>query len=341
MDLEKLASRVRSTLLAVCLVGVLIAGFGALLTATVINHVSGKPGGFWVDALGSAAGPMSLAAAGAMIACLPWAIWPLTSLLLRRAQDGRYRAEQLMGTMETQRQLLEGLRETSSLSDAAKQIAYRAKDLEMLRQAIREDMGKQDFEAATILADETERRFGYGKEADRWRTQINATSGAAIEARVRETVEHVESLVSKYEWPMAIREADRLRKQFPDHLEAQRLRDRVDSLRDAHKREILQAWKEAIAKDDLDASVLLLKQLDQYLSPSEAEVYKDNARDVFRKRLQQLHAEFKLHVHDKNWVEALRTGRQITSEFPNTRSAAEVRDRLDILQTKAQQPLAV
>jgi hypothetical protein len=115
----------------------------------------------------------------------------------------------------------------------------------------------------------------------------------------------------------------------------------VDSARDDHKREILKAWKEAIAKDDLEASVLLLKQLDQYLSPSEAEAYKENARDVFRKRLQQLGVQFALHVHDKNWGEALRIGRQITDEFPNTRMAAEVRERMEILRSKAQQPIAV
>ena len=56
---------------------------------------------------------------------------------------------------------------------------------------------------------------------------------------------------------------------------------------------------------------------------------------------QQLQAQFAIHVHDKNWGEALRIGKQITDEFPNTRMAAEVREKLSVLQERAQQPLAV
>jgi hypothetical protein len=342
MDLEKLAARARSTLLLVSFVGLLVAGLGVLLTFAVISRTTAQAtGADWVDGLTHAEGPMILVGVGVLIACIPWVLWPLASLLFRRAVDGRFRNEQLLGTLEGQRQLLESIRETASLSDAAKQIAYRAKDLEALRQAIREDMEKQDFEAATILANEMERRFGYGKEADKWRDQINATSAAAIEARVRETVEHVDELAARFEWTNAIREADRLKRQFPDHSEAQNLRDRIDSAKDAHKRDLLKQWKDAIAKDDLDSSVSLLKQLDQYLAPSEAEAYKESARDVFRKRLQQLGVQFALHVHDKSWGEALRIGRQITDEFPNTRMAAEVREKLPVLQERAQQPLAV
>jgi len=62
---------------------------------------------------------------------------------------------------------------------------------------------------------------------------------------------------------------------------------------------------------------------------------------VFRKKLQQLGVQFALHVHDKSWTEALRIGRQITDEFPNTRMAAEVRERLPILEEKAQTPVGV
>jgi hypothetical protein len=53
-----------------------------------------------------------------------------------------------------------------------------------------------------------------------------------------------------------------------------------------------------------------------------------------------LGVQFALHVHDKNWLEALHIGRQITDEFPNSRMAAEVRERLPILEGNAQQPLA-
>jgi hypothetical protein len=324
MDLEKLVTRARSILILISLLGIFIVAAGIVLTVQVAS-------------LGAL--PAVLVGIGLLIAVVPWMIWPLVSLVFRRTQDDRSRADQMMGTLEGQRQLLESVRETMSLSDAAKQIAYRAKDLEILRQAIREDMEKQDFEAATSLAMEMERRFGYGKEADQWKAQINATSSAAIEARIRETVEHINILIANLDWANANREADRLLRQFPDYVEAHRARDRVDTAKETQKRDLLKRWSDATAKDDVDTAVQVLKQLDQYLTPAEAEEYKQNARDVFRKKLLQLQALFAVQVHDKNWSEALRIGKQITDEFPNTRMAAEVRERMPILQENARQPL--
>lgn len=342
MDLEKLASRARSTLAVISFIGVMVLALGVLLTFTIISReTSHHETADWVSGLYNASGPLSLIAIGLLIACLPWALYPLTSLLFRRAIDHRYQTEQLLSILDTHRQILEKIRDTASLSDAAKQIAFRAQDLHALRAAIREDMDKGDFEAATMLANEMERRFGYALEADKFREQIQTTSKAAIDARVRETSDHIEMLLQRFEWADASREAERLQRQFPQHAEARKLVDHIQAAKDSHKRDLLKSWKEAIARDDIDASVNLLKQLDQYLSPSEAEAYKETARDVFRKRLQQLQVQFALHVHDKNWGEALRIGETITSEFPNTRTAAEVRERMPILQKNAAQPLNV
>jgi len=46
-------------------------------------------------------------------------------------------------------------------------------------------------------------------------------------------------------------------------------------------------------------------------------------------------------VHDKSWIEAIRVGRQIVEEFPNTRMAAEVRDKMPILEEKISSGAAV
>ncbi len=341
MDLEKMTARARRVLSAISAVGVLVFVAGAALTVAVVSQTSQKPGGDWIAGVSAATGPFVLGTIGILLACVPWAVLQVVTILLRGAGDESFQTEQLMGMMDTQRQLLEAIRETTALSDSAKQVAFRAKDLTTLRAAIGEDIQKGDFEAATMLVNEMERRFGYAQEADRLREQILEKSKAAIDQRVADTVEHVELLLTRFEWADATRESDRLARLFPNHLEARRLPSRIQTARDAHKRELLKMWKDAVAKDDVDRSVELLRQLDQYLTPSEAEAYKEGARDVFRKRLQQLGVQFALHVHDRNWMDALRIGRQITDEFPNTRIAAEVRERLPILEEKAQQPVGV
>ncbi len=341
MDLEKLVNRARSMLYVLVLVGLIVVTVGVVYTYKIMTLYTSVLSMKWQQAIGPA-GPMILViCVGVLIALLPLLVLPLVGVMVRRAYDQRYRIEQLLGAMEAQRHLLENIRETASLSDAAKQVAYRQKDLEALRAAIREDIERGDFEAALMLANEMERRFGYQLEANKLRDQVHQTSKAAIDARVQETVQHVELLCGRHDWSDATKESERLLRAFPNHAEAKRMPDRIAAARDGHKRELLKQWKDAVAKDDVDRSVELLKQLDQYLSPGEAEAYKDSARDVFKKRLQQLGVQFALHVHDKSWTEALRIGKQINDEFPNTRMASEVRERMLILQEKAQQPLGV
>ena len=125
--------------------------------------------------------------------------------------------------------------------------------------------------------------MGYALEADKIREQINTSSRAAIDQRVADTVEHVELLLTRYEWADADRECDRLLRLFPTHPEARRLPEKIVVARDGHKRELLKMWKEAVTRDDVDRSLELLRELDQYLSTAEAEAYKESARDVFRK----------------------------------------------------------
>jgi hypothetical protein len=341
MDLEKLSARSRSTLMVVSLVGFVVLMIGVGLTLAVINKAANGPGGDWINGLGQTGGPLTLAAVGLLMACLPWGAMAMLNVVARMGVDARYRAEQLLGQLEGNRQTLESIREIGLLSDAAKQIAYRAKDLEALRAAIREDIDKGDFEAATMLVTAMEERFGYVAEANKFRGQIEETSRAAIDARVRDTIERIEQLIEKRDWVSAARESELLLRQFPTHAEARKLPGRVQDAQDDTKRRLLKQWEEAVARDDVDRSIQLLRELDMYLEPSEAEAYKESARDVFKKRLQQLGSQFALQVHDKNWAEALRLGRLIVAEFPNTRMAGEVRDRLKVLQEKAERPVAV
>lgn len=336
LDLEKLTSKARWVLMTISILGLVVALLGAAITTVLVTHITQTPGEDWIDALEQANGALVLTSIGLLITVMPWGILQLVRLLARRTQDDRYHRDQLITALEAHGKKLDQLCEVTALSDAAKQVAYRAKDLEALRSAIREDLSRGDIEAAMMLVNDMERRFGYAQEVDKIREQINQSSRSAIEQRVADTVEHVELLLTRHEWPDANRECDRLLRLFPTHTEARRLPEKIARARDNHKRDLLKMWNEAVIRDDVDRSVELLHELDQYLSSSEAQAYKEGARDVFRKKLQQLGVQFALHVHDKSWAEALRIGRQITDEFPNTRMAAEVRERMPILAEKAQ-----
>src|SRR6476469_3608587 len=68
--------------------------------------------------------------------------------------------------------MLNVMSDQQTLSDRAKQVAFRDKDRDALRRAIKEDLARRDFEAALVLVDEMERMFGYKQEAAAYRQEI-------------------------------------------------------------------------------------------------------------------------------------------------------------------------
>ena len=90
-----------------------------------------------------------------------------------------------------------------------------------------------------------------------------------------------------------------------------------------------------LTEDDLDQGVDVLKLLDGFLTPTEGAALKESARGVFRAKLQKLGVQFSLFVTEKKWTQALELGNEIIAEFPNSRMAQEVRERLQILHQRA------
>jgi hypothetical protein len=331
MSLDRLTKRARKLIILLGLVGGAVLIVGLVLMIMGIQAGKGVPGGSFQTALPG----LLIMCMGFLLVCVSIVAHGVVSARLTALESENWQYEQLRGALESQRQLLESIRESTSLSDSAKEITYRHKDREALRHAIREDIDKNDYEAAYWLVGEMERRFGNRLEAVQFRELIETARRKFIEREVHEALEHFDQLLQKFDWSGCQREIEQLTHMFPGHPDILRLPERTQIARETHKNALLKEWKDAISRDDVDRSVELLKLLDEYLSPGEAEAYKEIARDVFKKKLQQLGVQFALHVSDKNWVEALRIGEQIISEFPNTRIAAEVRDRLPIIKEKA------
>ncbi len=334
MNLEKTAKRAKALTILIGCLGVLVLIFGV---ATLIVSISQIQGAGIAARLSGSIPELMIAGFGLLVVCAVVLLYPLIEIRARSLSDEGWRYEQIRGSLETMRQLLETIRDSTSLSDAAKQTAYRHKDREALRHAIREDIEKNDYEAAHWLVSEMERRFGNRQEASQFREMIETSRQQFIDRELHESLEHFSRLVEKYAWTDCQREIEHLTRIFPGNPEIMALPERVASAKAVHKRDLLKEWKDAVARDDVDRSVELLKQLDQYLTPAEGEEYKEVAREVFRKKLQQLGVQFELHWKDKNWSEALRIGLQITDEYPNARIAAEVRERLAVLKERAGQ----
>lgn len=284
--------------------------------------------------------PMVAAGCLGLIAVL--ATWPVVGALqASRAALAGERQELL--TPLTQRidemtLLVNLISEQQLLSDRAKSVVFREKDRDALRRAISEEIAKCDWEAALVLADEIERGFGYKGEAERVRQQVQQCRQEAVRRQVADAIGTVDRHTRAEQWSAALREAERLMQQFPDNEQVRNLPVEIENRRQGHKRQLLSSWTDAVARHDVDGSIEILRQLDTYLTPAEAESMQETARSVFKEKLNNLGRQFSTAVQEHRWAEALRAGEAVMREFPNSRIAQEVRENMEALRKRAAAP---
>lgn len=255
----------------------------------------------------------------------------LESTLARQLAELKTVADRLA----TQLIKLDAIEENTRISDAAKSVTHRDQEIEALRNAIREDILRGRWEAGLNLIDEMEQRFGFKEEAERIREELDDARRDAIEAKLAVAVKQIEEHFLSHQWERAEAEIIRLKHVLPNDAKVLSLQERMKVLQEEHKRRLREEWEEAVRRSDTDHAIDVLKELDQYLSATEAKELQDQARHVFKEKLLQLGIQFRFAVTEKRWKDALATGMELISEFPNARMTAEVRDAMDTLRERA------
>ncbi len=230
--------------------------------------------------------------------------------------------------------LINQISDQQLISDKTKQVAYRGRDRETLRRAIHEEINNKDWEAAMALASDMETVFGYKQEAARFRQEIEQKHAAELRRVVNEGIAVIDRQVRSERWQEALAEAHKLSQQYPADEQAHNLPQMVEERRIQYKRQLIESWQDAIRRHDIDGSIEILRKLDPYLTPQEAEAMQEPARNLFKEKLNTLRTQFTLAVQDHRWAEALQLGDQIMIDFPNTRAAQEVRDMLPALRER-------
>lgn len=247
----------------------------------------------------------------------------------------RSQLDRLESLLQAQQDSLRRLTDLASLSDAAKTMVYREREIEAVHEMVHECLLRQDYARAEQLIRRMEEQLGARPEVEHFRAEVRQTREAKIDDQVGVAVERVEQIIQQRNWPRALRETEGLQQRFPNHPRVSELPRRIAEARAAHKRELLQGYDEAVKRNDVDRSVVLLRELDRYLTPQEAAALQESARGVFKARLHNLGVQFTIAVNDERWPEAVRIGEQIVGEFPNTRMAAEVGPKLEALRQRA------
>ncbi len=274
-----------------------------------------------------------LAVAGICLTCLL-----LVSYLHQLCGNSVAMTEDMRSLRSSQRQneaIFTQISENLLLSDAIKSVAFRDNDQAVLKEAIKQDIRREKWESAELLIDELERRFGSRAEAQRLREELRNYRNASTRDKIESSIKNIESFWMIHSYGDAQKEVENLLRLYPDDEQVLTLKGQTEKRRDGHKKELLDRLHQTVESNDVEQGVEILKLLDPYLTASEAAALEESARDVFRAKLHNMGVQFSLFVTERKWTQALNVGKHIIDEYPNSRMAQEVRDKMDVLEQRA------
>lgn len=276
-------------------------------------------------------------AAGMLAFVVVVAIGPVVYIMSRRFATGQ--DEAMAGHLERLAAMIEKSQEFSALSDDARRTLNRRRERELLCGAIEEDMAAEDWDAAMVLVNELAHRFGYRADAEGFRQRIDAARAETMERKLKDAIALLDGLIIQRRWDQAHAEAARIARLYPDSSRSESLKRRVEQAHASFKDDLERRFLTAAKEERVGDAMSLLKELDAYLSPQDAERYREVARGVIGKARDNLGAEFKLAIQDRRWRKAVEVGERIVEQFPNSRMADEVRAMIDGLRSKAAAPV--
>ena len=257
--------------------------------------------------------------------------------MLAVAKQSNIKLEQLSNSLEKMRSTLTQINQTTRISETAKTIAYQEADKQTLQEAVFDRLQLPDFDAAFEMIDDIAACTEYKSLAEQLKAEAARYKNATTQERINQVIIQIENLLDDHQWIKASTRIERLIKDHPDSEKAKSMRQKLLEKKIERKRILLNAWDDAVKREDTDRSLEILQELDMYLSPNEAIALKEAATDVFRNKLHNLGVQFSLAISEKRWDNAFQTGKQIVRYFPNSKMAEEIREKLDVLKIKVQQ----
>ena len=226
---------------------------------------------------------------------------------------------------------LDSILEAMQMSENAKRILFRDRELVLLRNTVQEDISKGDFHAALVICDQMANVFGAVEEAEQMRTQVQQIIHKHHEDRIRNEMKQLEELLVGHKWVEAYQYVARLRRLFPESPLLHGLEQHIADTRTEYGRNLEVSFLQAAENEDVDNAMGLLRELDSYLTPEDARKFKDIAATVVSTYRESLVAKFKMAVSDRRWREAIVFGEELTRHFPNTKMSEEAKEMLETI----------
>ncbi len=255
--------------------------------------------------------------------------------IIRSIKENSDKLDNVVDMMSRNNNLLSQNSQAIRLSDSAKEIAFRDIERMELAEAVIAKLHQHEFDATFAMIDAMARRTEYKGLSAQLKKTAEQYRDATEKERIAQAVTHIIQLGQEHRWTQAYRQLDNLIKGYPYSDQAKAVREKLKRIKLNRKKELLALWDDAVKAKDTDRSLGILKDLDTYLTPSEALALQDAASTVFKTKLHNLGVRFALAVTENQWSGALNTGQQIIRDFPNSRMSYEIKSKMDILQERA------
>jgi len=311
----------------------LFASVASLLAATIAMLTQRRSAGVFAVlvllGIGAIISGGPLLTGGMVVVSVGWTGAALTISLSKRGELTR------TSFKETEPPPWEALMEALQLSESAKRVLFRDRELELLRKTIQDDMASGDVHAALMLCDQMGAEFGAVEEAEHLRSQIQHALHKKHQEQIQQELKFLENLLAQQKWVEAYQYAAKLRRLYPETPLLHGVEQHIADARVQYRYTLEAKFVDAAEKNNVEIAMELLKELDRYLTPDEARRFMETADSVILKYRDTLGTRFKMAVSDRRWTEAIGFGDAITSQFPNTTMAKEVRELLDTMQSRA------
>jgi len=241
------------------------------------------------------------------------------------------------GTPSTSDELLRMIHEQTMLSEDAKRVMYRDREIKLLYDAIEGHIRNGEYNAGLILCDALTNLYGIGHDAENIRRRIEQARQQHQETEMANALQQFDQLLSLRDWPAAYQDAARIKRLFPESAAAHDVDRRLHAARSEHRQHLEAQFVHAAESDDVASAMDYLRQLDRYMTREDAARLSNTANHIISRHREDLTNRFKDAVNSHRWADAATAGDAIMSEFPNTKMADEVRSMIDLLRTRATQ----
>lgn len=209
------------------------------------------------------------------------------------------------------------------LSDSAKRLLYRDRELDLVRMVLERDIAAGDHDAALRLVDELGTQFGRLEEAEGHRSRIASLREAEVRDRLAAGMAIIRRHLANGDWGAATTEADRLHRLLPGASGLDGLANQIASARIRHAAEIESRMRDAHAEGRIDDAMRLLRELDRHLEGDESSRVVDVAQAIIVAHRDLVGRRFRDAVSEKRWADAVDLGESIVRDYPNARMAEE------------------